>query len=181
MRRSFAVLVLLGLAVAAVVTALDCDAAPVLGYLHWGAVAMLVVVLGALGGSALLWRDPLRARLDLDDGGLVLTFCLGLRRHRVSLPAPLVAGRLERVPLGGGDPERYSTPTSPEPAGTYLSVGSGRHQLVIGSPTATGLRQHWSGWAQGPVRRRWDVTLAPGDAVSLQYALHERGLLAVRR
>lgn len=168
---------MLGLALCAVAAAVDREAEPVRGYLPWAAVMLLLVVLAALGVSALLWKDSLRAHLHVNEDGLVLHYCLGLQRHRVSLPAAPVSGRLERVPLGGGgDPERYSTPSSPEPAGTYLSIGS----LVIGTPTGTGLRQHWMGWQQGSVRRRWDLTLSPGDMVSLEYVLHERGLLTPR-
>jgi hypothetical protein len=143
-------------------------------------VLTLVVVLGALGGAAIVATYPPPAHLSFEDDSVVLQYCLGLRRHRVALPAAIEAGKLERIPLGGGDPERYSPPTRPEAAGTYLAIGHGRHALVIGSPTSTGLRQHWKGWAQGPVRRQWDITLAPGDAVALQYALYERGLLATR-
>jgi hypothetical protein len=180
-RRTLTAGIATGFVVAAIVALLDRAAKPVFGHLPWAAVIVLVVVLAALGGYAILSAAHPRARLSLTDQGVELRYALGLQRHVVPLPSPLAAGKLQRVPLGGGGPENALPPSTPVAAGTYLAIGSGRRGVVVGSPTATGLRKHWTGWEKGPVRRRWDITLDPGDAVALEYALHDRGLLVVSK
>jgi hypothetical protein len=181
-RRPLLVLLLLGAVTAVALAVLDPDAEPVAAQFPPGILLGLVVVLAGLGGAALLGTGVLRARLTADDDGLVLRYALGTARHRLPLPAQVTVGGLRRTTRGpgSGDPTRYSTPGVEVPAGTYLGLAAGRHRLVVGCATSTGLRAHWSGWQQGPRRRRVDVTLSPADFTALQYVLHDTGVLHPR-
>jgi len=180
-RRPLFGLLTFAILVVAVVFALDPDAGPVVAEAPPVVVAALVVSVLALTVVAVVATGVLKARLVVEGDALVLRFALGLSRHRTPLRAPVEVGGLIRTVGGsGGDPSRTGTPSMDVPAGTYLAVGTGRRRLVVGCSSSTEVRAHWSGWQPGGKRRRVDIILAAGHFVSIQYALHERGLLTLR-
>jgi hypothetical protein len=103
------------------------------------------------------------------------------RTRTEPLDAPLVVAGLTRTRgdavmssyaddypgLAGGGKER---------AGLTLAVGG----IVVGCASSTGLRKHWTGFADGKPRGRAHVMVSPPVFVALQYALAERGALTPR-
>jgi hypothetical protein len=175
---------LLGLLVVALVGVVALGAVapgqdPVVGQAPREVVIGFLVVAFALLAAGVLSTGLVKARLSVEDDQLVLRYALGFARRRVRLGGATVeSGGLERLrSTGNSSSSDYSATI--EAAGTYLAVDAGR-RLVVGCSTGTGLRGHWSGWRQGPKRRRWDIDLDPAAFVGVQYALHRQGLLAPR-
>jgi hypothetical protein len=176
-RRPLLVLLVAALAGVVALGAVAPGQEPVVGQAPREVVLGFVVIALALLTAGVLSTGLVRARLRVHDDALVLRYALGLARRKVRLGGATVeSGGLERLRGGGSSTGDSATI---EAAGTYLAVGAGR-RLVIGCRTGTGLRGHWSGWRQGPKRRRWDIDLDPAAFVGLQYALHRQGLLAPR-
>ena len=122
-----------------------------------------------------------RGRLSLEGSALVLRRALR-RRRSVPLPAPVAAGGA-RVRSGGvhSSTHDYITETIDESAGTYLRIGGGRRSIVVRCRSGGGVHKHWRGWVQGPLTRRWHITLSAADFAALQYVLADHGVLQLRR
>lgn len=130
------------------------------------------------------WRGVgrvFRGHLALRDGHLELRRPLGLDR-RVALPAAVTVGgaRTTRADVIDVSLDVPTPRMHEERAGVYLQVGTGRRSIAVRCPSGGGVRRHWSGWQQGPRRRRWHITLAAPDFAALQYALAEVGMLQLR-
>ena len=178
-RRPLTVVLALLLLGVGAVAVLDTERAPIVGFASLAVVLLFVVVSAALGTAAVLATGAPPARVRIGTDGVVLRYGLGLGRHRVSFPARVEVGGLQRV-SGGSGTTSTSDPRVVLHAGTYLALVSGRRRLTIGCTTSTGVREHWTGWRQGDKRRTWDVTLDAGDFVAVQYALHAAEHLAPR-
>lgn len=122
-----------------------------------------------------------RGRLQLEGSEFALSRALR-RRRSVRLPAPVSAGGA-RTRRGGvhSSTHDYITDSVDESAGTYLRVGDGRRSIVVRCPSGGGFRKHWQGWEQGPVARRWHLTLSAADFAALQYVLADLGMLRLRK
>lgn len=130
------------------------------------------------------WRGVgrlFRSHLALRDGRLELHRPLG-RDRRVALPADVTLGgaRATRADVIDVGLDLPNPGTHEERAGVYLQVGTGRRSIAVRCPSGGGVRRHWSGWQQGPRRRRWHITLAAAEFAALQYALAEVGMLQLR-
>jgi len=137
-----------------------------------------VLVLGVVARRG----DRVRARVAVTRREVVLRHRWGTGIVRVALPARLESGSLIRRVGGESGDETGSGggPAYDERVGSYLRVGHGRHAITVGCPSGTRVRKHWHGWAPGPARRRWDITLAPAEFVAFQYALAAAGVLVPR-
>lgn len=138
--------------------------------LQVAAVIALGVVL-LLVFLALFRRIP--ARLALAENALVLRGLVAKRS--VDLPCEIEVGTIRDsrpdVVHGTGD---YNTPSVSFDAGTYLRFAGPREIVVACRAKAARL-----GAPKGPKRTSWDIELPREAFVALQYALIERGLLAV--
>jgi hypothetical protein len=156
--------------------------APAYGTIALWAFAVVFGGVFTVFGLALAGR--LRAELILDGDALELRYALGLGRRRLRLPPRSIelGTLLERRSSTMGGAARDDAPTWDVRAGSYLRLSGEGGSLTLGSKTGTGFRKHWrsGGWSAGRARRRWDILLAPGDLVAVEYLLAARGALGVR-
>ncbi len=145
-----------------------------LGITLVGGVLLLVVLLVAVRVHAF------RATITVTADGIRVRHRVGTGVLRVPFPAEIEVGQLYEVHGGNGDPSQYRGPRTEVGVGAYLRVAHGRRAVVIGCADATDVRTHWTGWQPGKRRKVWDVTLAPGPFVALQYALADAGQLTAR-
>lgn len=139
-----------------------------------GGVGLILVAL-VLGGAPLF-----HGRLSVQNGGVVLSHTLGLRRRRVGRVDRVEAGSAYVVRSSGSNADGIGGTTSEEKAGMYLKLRADRRHITVRCKQSAGFRKTWVGWHQGRRTRRWHVTLNPADFVGLQYALFEMGLLTLR-
>jgi hypothetical protein len=135
--------------------------------------AIAFMLLLVIAFAALLRKVP--ARLALAENALVIRG-LVLRRS-VDIPCEIETGTLveSRPEAIRGDIET-NVPSVDFDAGTYLRF-AGPHDIVV----ACRAKAAHLGAARGPKRKKWDIELPREAFVALQYALLERGLLAVDR
>lgn len=123
-----------------------------------------------------------RGRLWVDDDELRLRRTGGLRRRRLAGIDRITAGATIK---SQADPimatyDDVNAAGIDHRAGGYLRAHSGRRSITVRCRSGSPFRKVWTGWEQGGQRRRWDITLAPGDFAALQYALTRIGPLRLR-
>jgi len=133
-----------------------------------------------LVGLVLSGAPLFHGRLSMQNGGVVLSHTLGLRRRRLDRIDSVEAGSAYIVRSSGTNSEGSGGTTSEEKAGIYLRLRSGRRYITVRCKQSAGFRKTWVGWEQGRRSRRWHITLNPPDFVALQYALADRSVLSVR-
>lgn len=131
----------------------------------------MIVTVPAWRGKRGFLRLP--ARLALAENALVLRGLLA--KKSADLPCEIEAGTItdSRPDALHGSIE-YNTPSVDFDAGTYLRFVGPTEIVVACRAKASRL-----GAPRGPKRKRWDIELPREAFVALQYALVERGLLAI--
>ncbi|HWJ08427.1 MAG TPA: hypothetical protein VNS46_03570 [Nocardioides sp.] len=143
--------------------------------------AGFLLSLGMIVWAAVGWGAPLfPGALRLDGRGVVLRHSYGLGRRRLrSIDAVVLGSAWESRPAGNsGNDDSYESVDAR--IGGYLQLRSGRRRITVHCKTAGSVRATWSGWEQGPKRKRLDITLDRTEFVALQLALWELGVLTPR-
>lgn len=131
--------------------------------------------------AAVAWGAPLfPGRLRVDAGGALLRHSFGLGRRRLrSLDGVVLGSAWESRPSGNsGNDDSYASVDAR--IGTYLQLCAGRRRITVHCRARGSVRSTWTGWSQGPRRKRLDITLDRTQFVALQLALWELGLLQPR-
>lgn len=121
----------------------------------------------------------LPARLSIEDGAVVMRTLLSTRRVPLAGSTVEVGGLVTSRP----DPtmssyaDEMNVPHDTVRTGWYLRLGD---RLTIGCRTAANVKEHWSGWTQGPRRRSCDVVAPRRIVVEIEYALAAAGVLSAR-
>jgi hypothetical protein len=121
------------------------------------------------------WFRKIPARLALAENAIVLRGLVAKRS--VDLPCEIEAGTIrDSRPEAIHGSTDYNTPSVSFDAGTYLRF-AGAREIVV----ACRAKASYLGAPKGPKRTSWDIELPREAFVALQYALVERGLLAIDR
>jgi hypothetical protein len=121
------------------------------------------------------WFRKIPARLALAENAIVMRGLVAKRS--VDLPCAIEAGTIrDSRPDAIHKSIEHNTPSVSFDAGTYLAF-TGTQELVV----ACRAKASHLGAPKGRKRTSWDIELPREAFVALQYALVERGLLAVER
>ncbi|MFN0250986.1 MAG: hypothetical protein ACKV2T_29195 [Kofleriaceae bacterium] len=121
------------------------------------------------------WFRKIPARLALAENAIVMRGLVA--RRSVDLPCAIEAGTIrDSRPDATYHSADHNTPSVSFDAGTYLCFTGPRELVVACRAKASHL-----GAPKGRKRTSWDIELPREAFVALQYALVERGLLAVGR
>lgn len=138
-----------------------------------GALFLTIALVGLTGivrGSITLAGDAIRLRHSL------------LGRRTVRLPCAVEVGGLWGSRIDSVTPAAdYNQPTTPRKLGNYLRLSGEGKSITIACRHSTLVREHWTGWTQGPRRRYCDLVIDREALVALEYELAKRGVLALRR
>lgn len=144
--------------------------------------AGFLLSLGMIVWAAVGWGAPLfPGSLRVDERGALLRHSYGLGRRRLrTVDAVVLGSAWESRPAGSsGNDDSYESVDAR--VGVYLQLRNGRRSITVHCTSAGPVRSTWSGWQQGPRRKRLDITLDRTGFVALQLALWDLGLLAPRR
>ena len=126
----------------------------------------LVGLTGIFRGSVAIAGDRVRLRHSF------------LLRRTVKLPCAVEAGGLWGGRSDGVLPaSEYNQPSTPIQIGNYVRLHGDGGSIIVVCRTSTQLREHWTGWTQGPKRHVCHLVVDRQAMVALEYALAKRGVL----